>query len=68
MQYTFAKVRELEETMDRLGTAAHSLCDGETNRKVANLRFLIAEMRVLAANPRDPEAIDRFTALFAETN
>lgn len=68
MQLTFKEMADLERTMDMLGTAAHALCDKETNKKVTALRYLIAEMRVLAANPRDIEAINRFAALFTESN
>ena len=66
MQLTFKEMADLERTMDMLGTAAHALCDKETNKKVSDLRYLIAEIRVLSANPRDLEAINRFTQLFTE--
>lgn len=66
MQLTFKQVADLEHVMDMLGTAAQALCDKETNKKVSDLRYLIAEIRVLSANPRDLEAINRFTQLFTE--
>ncbi len=66
MQLTFKEVAELERVMDMLGTAAHALCDKETLKRVSDLRYLIAEMRVLAGNPRDLEAINRFVQMFTE--
>lgn len=63
-QFTLDQMRELESVMDSLGTVAETLCDTVTRKKVHSLRYLVAEMRVLAANPRDLEAINRFTELF----
>lgn len=65
-QFTLDQMRELESVMDSLGTVAEVLCDTVTRKKVHNLRYLIAEVRVLAGNPRDLEAINRFTELFIE--
>jgi hypothetical protein len=52
--------------MDSLTAVAERIGDGETVRNARQLRYLVAEMRVLAGNPRDPEAITRFVTLFAE--
>jgi hypothetical protein len=65
-RFNLDQMRELESVMDYLGTAAEALCDAATRKKVRDLRYLIAEMRVLAGNPRDLEAINRFTELFTE--
>ncbi len=65
-RFNLDQMRELESAMDSLGTAAEALCDAETRKKVRDLRYLIAEMRVLAGNPKDLEAINRFTELFTE--
>jgi hypothetical protein len=66
MQLSFHDVSELERTMDILGSAANVLCDKDTRKKVADLRYLIAELRVLSANPQDPVAINRFMRMFTE--
>ena len=66
MQLTFNDMRELERTMDILGSAANVLCDKDTRKKVADLRYLVAELRVLSANPQDPVAVNRFTRMFTE--
>ena len=66
MQFKFKEVYDLEETMSRLGRAAEALCDRDTNNRVADLLYIMAEVRVLAGNPRDPEAINRFAQLFTE--
>ena len=65
-QYNLEQVRSLESTMDSLAAVAERIGDGETVRNARQLRYLVAEMRVLAGNPRDPEAITRFVTLFAE--
>lgn len=65
-QFNLTQVRSLEATMDSLTTVAERIGDNETVRNARHLRYLIAEMRVLSANPRDPEAINRFTELFTE--
>lgn len=64
MQFNLDQVRQLEQTMDSLCNAAYALCEKESMRKVNDLRYLVAEMRVLASNPKDSDAINRFTALF----
>ena len=66
MQLTFADVKELERTVDLLGSAANALCDQDTRKKVADLRYLVAEIRVLSANPKDFEAVSRFMQMFTE--
>jgi hypothetical protein len=64
MKFNIEQVRQLEQTMDSLCNAAYALCDNEKMRKVNDLRYLVAEMRLLASNPRNTEAINRFTDLF----
>ncbi len=66
MQFNLDKMRQLEQTMDSLCNAAYALCDRETMRKVNYLRYLVAEMRVLSGNPKDADAINRFTELFTD--
>ena len=64
MQFNLDHVRKLEQTMDSLCNAAYALCSSDDMRKVNDLRYLVAEMRVLASNPKDSDAINRFTGLF----
>jgi hypothetical protein len=67
MQFNIGQMRELEQMMDSMSNAAYALCDNrEDITKVNNLRYLVAEMRVLATNPKDSDAIDRFTSLFTK--
>ena len=64
MQVNLLRMRQLEETMNALCNAAYALCDANTMKKANDLRYLVAEMRVLASNPTDSEHVERFTSLF----
>lgn len=66
MKFNIEQVRQLEQTMDSLCNAAYALCDNEKMRKVNDLRYLVAEMRLLASNPKDAETVNRFTNLFTD--
>jgi hypothetical protein len=66
MQLTFNDMKELERTMDMLGSAANVLCDKDTRKSVSDLRYLVAELRVLSANPKDFVAVNRFMQMFTE--
>lgn len=68
MELTTTDVRELELTLSKLASVAELLCDKDTNRKVADLCYLMAELRVLSMAPRDMNAINRFINMLREDN
>lgn len=65
-QYNLEQMRRIENTMDALTAVAERIGDAAIVQDARQLRYLVAEMRVLSANPTDPEAINRFTQLFTQ--
>lgn len=65
-KFSFHHVVQLEYVMSDLDKVVKILGDVSTKEMADELRFLLAEVRVFASAPHDPEMVKRFQGLFKE--